>query len=151
MPSQLTHESIASSLFTHWADQFPLSVTTIYPGTKVDTTGLNEWLELSIEEWFRRPQRSGGKQVIDVSVVVHCFVKQGLDKSRLHELADAARSTISQKTIAIRDYDMSGTPVLGYLNMVEPNTRDRTRDAANALRHTMQHLEIRCLGFAQQI
>lgn len=151
MPAQFKQELIAASLFSFWNDQFPLVVTTIYPGTKFDTAALNEWLDVSIDSWSRRPQRAGAFARIDLSLVVHVFVEQGLDKSRIYELADAVHSTISQTTIPLRDYDLSGTPVIGHATMSEPETRDLTRKDADALRHAMQHIVITCSGVAQQV
>ena len=151
MAGQLSQKDIAGSLFSFWADQFPLTVTTIYPGTRIETVSLAEWMELWIETWSRRPQRGTNKQVLELAVSVHCFVKQGLDKSRIHELADAVRSTIAQQTIAIRDNAMSGTPVTGYLMLTEPQTHELTRNNIGSLQHAMQHLVITCRGVAQQI
>ncbi len=150
MSSQFKQELITASLFSYFRDEFPLVVTIAYPGVRIDTAELDEWLELSIAEWTRRPQRSGGLKQIGLSLTVHCFVKQNLDKSRIHELADAVRETISQKTVPLRDYDVSGTPVIGYGTLREPETRDLTRFDVNAQRHAMQHLVITCAGVAQQ-
>ena len=151
MAGQLSQKDIAGSLFSHWADQFPLSVTTIYPGTRIETVSLTEWLELWIETWSRRAQRTTNKQVLDLTVSVHCFVKQGLDKSRIYELADAVRQTIAQKTVPIRDTSLSGTPVTGYLTLTEPETHELTRNNIGSLQHAMQHLVITCRGIAQEI
>ena len=151
MPSQFQQEFIAASLFKFWSDQFPLVVTTAYPGTRIDTAALTEWLEITIDGWSRRPQRSGAPERIGLSLSVHCFVKQSLDKSRIYELSDAVRSTISQQTISLRDYDTSGTPVIGYATLLEPETRDLTRLDTDSLRHAMQHFVITCAGIAQQI
>lgn len=151
MPSQFKQELITASLFSYFRDQFPLVVTITYPGVRIDTSALDEWLELSITEWTRRPQRRGGLKQIGLSLIVHCFVKQNLDKSRIHELADAARETISQKTVTLRDYDVSGTPIIGYGTLREPETRDLTRRDIDAHRHAMQHVVITCAGTAQQI
>lgn len=151
MASQFPHEDVTASLFVHWDDQFPLPVATIYPGTRVNTAALDEWIELWIDTWSRRPQRASAKELIDVSVTAHCFVKQGLDKSRVQELADAVRATISQKTIAVRDYDTSGSTVVGYATIFEAETRELTRNNLNSLQHSMQHLVVSCRGIAQEI
>ena len=149
MPA-LKHEQIAESLFTWWRDQFPLAVTTAYPGMRIDTVPLDEWLEIHIDTWSRRPQRIGGRQLIDLSITVHSFVKQQSDKSRIHGLADAVRDTLSQKTVPLRDYDSSGSAVVGYALLFEPEVRDLTRSDMNSLRHPMQHLVVLCPGIAQQ-
>lgn len=151
MPDEFRQESITAGLLSYWRDEFPLAVTTAYPGTRIDTAELDEWLELSIDVWSRRPQRAGALQRIDLSLSVHCFVKQGLDKFRVHELADAVRGTLSQKTVPLRDYDASGTPVIGYATLREPETRDLTRSDADSLKHAMQHFLVTCAGAAQQV
>ncbi len=150
MPSQFKQELITASLFSYFQDQFPLVVTIAYPGVRIDTAELDEWLELSITEWTHRPQRRGGLKQIGLLLTVNCFVKQNVDKSRIHELADAVVATISQKTVPLRDYDVSGTPIIGYGTLREPETRDQTRRDADAQRHAMQHVVVICPGIAQQ-
>lgn len=146
----LTHEQIASSVFVHWADQFPLTVATVYPGTQIDTNEVTEWLEIWINAWSRRPQRISNRQLLDVVVEVHCFVKRQQDKSRVHELVDAARNTLSQVTLPVRDFETSGSPIEGYAKLFEPEVHDLTRSEVGKLEHTMQHHVVRCRGIVQQ-
>ena len=148
MPLKLQH--IAAGVFSHWADQFPLAVTTVYPGTRIDTTGLAEWLELGIDRWADRLLRAEDKATIELSVFVHVFVRPGLDKSRAWELADAARQTLADRTITIRDYETSGTPVVGYATLFEAEVEERSRRDADAGRHAMQHLIVRVTGVAHE-
>lgn len=151
MSSHLKHEQVAGSVFDHWSNQFPLVVTTIYPGMKVDTVAINEWLELRLDLWSQRPQRSGSLEIIDFRLTVECFVKQGVDKSRIQELVDATRETVFRQTIAIRDYEASGSPVTGYARFLETDTRDLSRSDVSTFQHTMQHFRMFCPGIAEQI
>jgi len=151
MAGVFTQEDVGASLFAYWADQFPLAVSTVYPGTRVNTAALDEWIELWIDAWSRKPQRITSRQLIEVSLSAHIFVKQGTDKSRVHELADAARVTLSQQTVAVRDYEESGAPVVGYAKLFETEARDLTRNNLTSLQHSMQHLLVSCRGIAQEV
>jgi hypothetical protein len=151
MAGAFTQEGVSGSLYSFWADQFPLSVSTVYPGTRIDTAEIDEWIELWVDAWSRRPQRASSRQLIELSLTAHCFVKQGTDKSRVHALADAARATLSQATVAVRDYETSGTPVVGYAKLFETETRDLTRNNFASLQHSMQHLMVACRGIAQEL
>ena len=149
--AELRQEVIAASVFACWADQFPLPVSTVYPGTTLDTSALDEWLEIWMDAWSRRPQRASDAKLLELSLTVHCFVKPGLDKGRVQELADAARETLSGKTIELRDYEQSGSPLVGYALVFEPETRELTRNHAGGLQSGLQHLVVSWRGMAQGI
>ena len=151
MSTPLTHESLAASLFSHWANAFPLAVTTLYPGTRIDTSGLLEWLELWIDTWSPPAQRQTAKQRIALSLTVHCFVKPSLDKSRLYELADAVRITLAQQTIPLHDHQSSGRPLIGYATLQELESRELTRNHIHSLQQPLRHLTLTCQATAQQI
>jgi|GEM_PF-4591967 len=148
MATQLDLELIRANLFKHWSDSFPLAVTTVYPGMNVDNSSSSEWIEIAVENWSRKPQRTAGKQFLELVVVVHCFVKAGTDKGRILELADATRSTISQKTISLKDFDLSGEPTVGYLRLHETETRDRFLGLPSTHDQTLQHVSMSTKGFA---
>lgn len=141
---------IAASVFAHWAANYPLEVTTVYPATRVDVAALNEWLEIWVNSWQRGPQRTGGKEQIDVSVTVHCFVERTLDKGRVLELADGVTATLQHQQIVISDQTLSGVPTVGHLQMFETQTRTLTRPDADAGRHRMQHVVLTTGGMATQ-
>lgn len=151
MPTPFPQQQITASLLTWFRDQYPLTTTIAYPNVRIDTTTLDDWLELSLAQWSRRPQRSSSLKQISLSLTIHCFAKQKLDKSRIHQLTDAVRQTISQKTVPLRDYDTSGTPVIGYATLHEPEIRDLTRPDTDTQRHHLQHTVITTPGTAQQI
>ena len=149
--TELRQEVIAGSVFAYWADQFPLEVSTVYPGTTLETSALEEWLEIWIDAWSRRPQRDSDALLLELSLTVHCFVKPGPDKGRVHELADAARGTLSRKTIEVRDHEQSGSPLVGYALVFEPETRELTRNHAGGLQSGLQHLVVSWRGIAQEM
>lgn len=149
MSSQLQHEQVAAGLFTWWNDNFPLSVATVYPGMRIDTNDLSEWLEMWIDTWSRRPQRPS-PEWMDIAIAVHCFVRPSTDKSRILELVNATCSTLSQQTVPIQDFELSGLPVVGYTMLFEAESRDLTRNHLNRLQHPLQHYVVSLRGIAQQ-
>ena len=148
MATQLDLELIRANLFQHWDNQFPLALTTVYPGMNVDNSSLTEWIEIAVDHWVRKPQRSADKQFLELVVVVHSFVKAGTDKGRILELADATRSTLEQQTITLNDFDLSGEPTVGYLRLFEMETRDRFLGQPASHDQTLQHVAMSTKGIA---
>jgi hypothetical protein len=148
---QLTNGQLSASLFSYWNDNFPLSVATVFPGTKLGTAELEEWIELWIQSWSRRAFREGASQIIDLAVTVHCFVKQQTDLSRIHQLVDAAQTTLAHAAVPIRNFDVSGNPLIGYATLFETDSHDLTRSDQDAGRHALQHMLVTCSGIAQPI
>ncbi|QDU42584.1 hypothetical protein Mal52_10470 [Symmachiella dynata] len=144
-------EALAGSLFAHWSDNFPLAVTTVYPGTQIDAAGQSEWLEIWINAWQRDPRRSAGKEQVDVSVTVHCFVERTLDKGRILELADATKSTLEHQQVSVTDQSLSDPPVVGHLQLFETQTRTMTRRDRDAGRHGLQHVVLVTSGVATEV
>lgn len=145
------NREITGSLFGHWAANYPLAVTTVYPATKVDVAGLSEWLEIWVNSWQRNPQRTGGKEQVDVSVTVHCFTDRTLDKGRIHELADGVKATLEHQQVSVTDQTLSGTPTVGHLQLFETQARTLTRVDADAGRHGMQHVVLTTGGLATEM
>ncbi|MEX0701183.1 MAG: hypothetical protein WD069_03730 [Planctomycetales bacterium] len=143
-------KTITGSLFSHWADQFPLSAPTIYPGTEVDLADAVEWIDLALDAWSDRAGREIGKRMLSVTVAVHCFAKPSTDHGRADELADAARATLAGRTIAVRDADESGLPVVGYLKLFEAQVRDLSRSARDT-GGGLRHVAIRVSGIAEEV
>ena len=146
----LTPTHITTSLLTHWRDTFPLSVPTLYPGTTLDTSATDEWIELWIDTWSRPPQRATAPHFIDLILTAHLFLKPTLTPSRLHELAEATRTTLAQQRLPLRDYSLSGHPIIGSATLFEPEARDLTRHHQNA-HHNLHHLTLTIPGTAQPI
>lgn len=149
MVTVLEHESITASLYRFWNDGFDPAVTTIYPGIKADTSALTEWVEIWVDSWARRPQRIAGVPVVDVTVVVHCFVKSGSDGGRIHELTDRVRATFAQETVPLKDFQQSGSPQIGTIRLKEPETRNLTRRTTGELKTVLHHTAVVIRGFAQ--
>ena len=149
MATSLSHESISASLLKFWSDQFSSGVTTIYPGMKVNTIELTEWVEVWVDSWSRKPQRIGGISLIDVTVSIHCFVKSGSDTGRIHELTDAVRAVFSQETVDLHDFEQSGEPQLGTIRIKEPETRNLTKHNLESQQTILHHTVVLFRGFAQ--
>ena len=147
----LKQEQVTGSVLAWWRDEFPLSVLTVWPGTAVETAGARAWIEIWVEEFARGPQRSGAPERMDLSISVHCFVEGSTDKGRVQEIADAVRETLSQRTIPIHDHDASGAPLVGYVRILEAETRELTRNQQASLQEGLQHVVVTWRGVAQQV
>lgn len=144
----MQNEWIVGSLFAHWDANFPLSVPTIFAGAPASTQTASEWIELWVDAWSRPPQRPAAPTVLEVTVTAHVFVRPGTDRSRIHQLADAVRSTLEHQTVGIRDYDSSGTPLRGWLTLFETETHELTRADRESKQHGLQHVVVSCTGTA---
>lgn len=149
MTAVLSQEAISASLLSYWSTQFGSSVTTIYPGMKVDTADLTEWVEIWVDSWSRRPQRIGGIPLIDVTATVHCFVKAGSDSGRIQELTDVVRSVFAQESVPLKDFTQSGAPEIGVIRLKEPETRNLTRNHSGSLQVVLHHTAVIVRGTAQ--
>jgi len=149
MTQVLSQESISASLLLFWSENFGESVTTIYPGMKVDTSDLTEWVELWVDSWSRRPQRIGGIPLINVTATIHCFVRTGQNAGRIQELTDSVRSLFAQESMALRDFTLSGEPQIGMIRLREPETRNLTRTQTGTLQVILHHTAVVVRGFAQ--
>ncbi len=142
---------ISGSVFAHWADTFSLAVTTVYPSTSRETTALSEWVEIWVNARRRRAQRSTAPTRVLVTVICHCFVKQGTERGRIYEITDAARETLQHQDVAVVDGSVSDAPVVGRLQFREADVRFFTRDDAEAGGHTMQHAVLVVDGVATAV
>lgn len=157
--SQPEHQWIAAGVFAHWADQFPLSVSTIYPGMQLDTSALAEWLEIAIDHWRDSPRAEGSgsaplrdedQQITGFAVVVQAFVKPALDQARVWELIDAARQTLAEQTITLRNYDAIGDPIVAYALLGSAEVRDHTRTDRDVGWHSLRHAVLTVRGEARE-
>lgn len=150
MSASFSHEQIAASLYTDWEAAAPAGVAVIYPGMKLDTSAIGEWIELAIENWSRRPQRHGARERVRFVLVVRIFVRPTTNKGRAQELADDVREALSQQSYVVRDFDASGSPVLGHLRLDEPETRDLSRMHLQSTGTPLQQMQLSFRGTAEE-
>ncbi len=149
MTGFLPHHAITASLFQFWSDRFNSGTTTVYPGMKVDTVSLSEWVELWVDAWSRRPQRSAGTPFVELTVTVHCFVRSGPDAGRLHALTDLVRATFAQAVVPLIDFTVSDTPEIGTIRLKEAETRNLTRRDTGTLQVVLHHTAVVIRGVVQ--
>ncbi|REJ71578.1 MAG: hypothetical protein DWQ34_06095 [Planctomycetota bacterium] len=146
----VTAEAITRSVQTFWAAGFSASAT-VYPGQQADTSALEEWVELWIESWEEAVRRDASPHIVRVNVTVHCFSRSATAATRVQELADAARDVLARQTIVIRDYDESGTPVLGHVRLREAEMHDMTRPQGAEHRGVLRHAVVAINGRAESL
>ncbi|MAT14601.1 MAG: hypothetical protein CMJ46_04950 [Planctomyces sp.] len=143
--------AISSSLMSYWRDEVVVDLPTIYPGMRLDTSSLPGWLEWRTEFWKPYAQRSGQWELQRLSVEVHVYAK-GLDTGPvLQRLIDGVLPVLTRKTIEVHDYEQSGTPLLGYVRLDEPEVRELSREELNRSGSTLRHALIEWRGRAQEV
>ena len=150
MANTFGEQSISSAIYAHWKDAFALEAATVFPGTRINTAALEEWVEIAIEQWTRPAERAAGKESLRFTIVVHCFAKPSREPRRIQELADAGRSALEQQTIAVRDYETSGAPLLGWASLFEADVRDLTRAEAGRYQSPLFHQVVTIRGVARE-
>ncbi|HTN01234.1 MAG TPA: hypothetical protein VL132_05120 [Planctomycetaceae bacterium] len=145
----LSARDIATSVCRHWSDAMTSDIVTIYPGIDAGTETLTEWYELWVDAWSTRTQRTGAPESWDVSVSVHGFTKPGLDAGRVQDLAETARRILAAALIPVRA--TSADPLLGYLQLQEPEILDLSRGHRERRHSSLRHALVRCRGVAQTV
>ncbi|MBL4884418.1 MAG: hypothetical protein JKY95_07775 [Planctomycetaceae bacterium] len=148
MSSQLLHLNLVSSFTSYWRDTFPTTWSTIYPGMQDDATQYQAWVELDFPWVTDRKRRTSGLQFLEMGLDVHCFSRQDEDLARMRVMVDAIRSTLSHQIIAIRDFDLSAQPAVGYAKVSEPEVRDFSRIERSVKGRPLNHslVSYRCLA-----
>jgi hypothetical protein len=138
-------EMIVRSVQARWRDEF-VAAPTVYPGQQLDTSGLAAWVELWVDAWDEPVRREISPDRQSVWLSVHCFTREPLQATRVHNLAAAARDIVSRRTIEVRDYTLSEEPLIARLRMREAEARDLTRDEGAADRGVLRHVVVMCRG-----
>ena len=143
-------EHIITTLHRHWDANLPISAPTLYAGTRLDTSRLDEWYELWIDAWADSARRDIAPDQLTVSILVHCFARHPTKKTAVHRLATAARETLAGRVLSIEDVGAIPPVSLGCLRITEHSVRDLTRNHAALGQERLQHLVLVFDATAQQ-
>jgi len=143
-------DAVTRSLHVHWADAFS-GCATVHPGEQLDVGAQTAWVELWVDAWDEQPRRNDGPERMSVAVTVHCFSRHATETAELRTIADAARVALARQLIAVRDYEQSGSPLVGYVRLRETELRDLTRVHDEGLRGSLRHVVVLCRGVAEGV
>lgn len=141
----VSSEMLVRSVQVSWRDEFS-AAPTIYPGMQLETAAVPAWVELWVDAQDEFVRRDGSPDQQAVWVSVHCFSRDAQAATRVQGLADAARNVISRRMIDVRDYSLSGEPLIGRLRMREAEVRDLTRDEGTDTRGVLRHIVLTSRG-----
>lgn len=151
MSTQFLHKDLVRSLTSYWRDTFSTTWPTIYPGMQDDVSQLEAWVEIDFP-WVRdRRGRTSGLRFLEFGFDGHCFSRRDDDLARMRVMVDAIRSTLSHQIIAVRDFDHSAQPVIGYVKMSEPEIRDFSRIERSVKGRPLNHSLVSYRGLAQMV
>lgn len=139
--------AIEKLLISELPDGFPL----IFPGVTKETSGLSEWISLSIPRLTERRRRGNGPRSWSLSVQVMIYRRPGTDAGRVHDLLELVRGALSGETILVHDYDQSGVPLTGYLRMLEGDVKENTRVSSGPKGSGLTEQQITISGIAREI
>jgi hypothetical protein len=138
-------DAITRSVHVHWDGAFS-ACPTVHPGEQIDTAAQTSWVELWVDVWNEEPRRNDSAERAIVSLTVHCFSRHATATAEVRGVVDAARAALSRRLIEVRDYDVSGAPLIGRLRLRETELRDLTRAHDDALRGALRHVVVLCRG-----
>ena len=141
-------DAITRSVHVHWDGAFS-ACPTVHPGEQINTAAQTSWVELWVDVWDEQARRTESPERAVVSVTVHCFSRHATATADVRGVVDAARTALSRQLIAVRDYELSGAPLIGHLRMRETELRDLTRAHDDALRGAVRHIVVLCRGVVE--
>lgn len=141
-------KNIVSSVSAFWRQRMPIPVTTLYPGLRLNTASLPEWIELSFPMFRESKSRTGDAALCELAVTANCFAKSSNDKGRIHTIVDACRNTLRHQLIFIRDHDAIGAPAIGYVRFFEANLRFENASDDEVV-HAIDSASVTFQGIAQ--
>lgn len=134
----------------HWSQTLPVSAPTLYPGMRLETAAADRWYELWMDAWSDGPRRSAAPDRLTVSLLVHCFSRDPVQKTAVHALASAARETLAGRRLPITD-DSAEPRLLGWLAIGEHAVHDLSRNHAAIGQEGLQHLVLVFQAVAEEI
>ena len=149
MSTQFLHEDLIRSLTAYWDDSFSTTWPTVYPGMQDDFSSQQAWVELDIPWINDRQVRNSGLQFLDFALDVHCFSRRDDDLARMRVMIDEIRGTLTRQIIAVRDFDLSAQPAIGYAKLGEPEVRDFSRIERSVKGRPLNHSLVSYRGLAQ--
>ena len=128
-----------------WAERFPDTVRTVWPGERVDTSGLAVWVELWTSVWARQPSRerpSAG----DVRVTAQVGSRERPAGGRIWEVVELVRAALERQTVV---WEAEGERA--SLRLMEVSCEELTRKAAAEWGKEFGQVVVRCEGQATQV
>lgn len=138
-------EEVGQRVRALWAERFPDSVRTVWPGERVSTSGLSVWVELWTSVWTRQPSRAGASEW-DLVVTVQVFSRDRLNGARVWEVMEQAREALERQTVTWKEGDDSAV-----LRLFEVECEELTRREAAGWAKEFAHVAVRCAGRAAQV
>ena len=128
-----------------WAERFPDTVRTVWPGERVDTSGLAAWVELWTSVWARQPSRERTSEW-DVLVTAQVFSRERTAGGRIWEVVELVRAALERQTVV---WEAEGERA--SLRLMEVSCEELTRKAAAEWGKEFGQVVVRCEGRAEGV
>lgn len=149
--ADITSEQIVAAVSKYISDNLTVSTTVIYPGTWKDTGSINDWIELWVNRVRQKIRRRNNKDHHDVTVEVVCWAKRTTSIFRIMDMVKDVADQLEHAEISIKNYNLSGTPEVGYLRVGEPIRRDTTRDTNQSAQTNLRTMTLEFPASAQEL
>jgi hypothetical protein len=145
----LKSEQIAAAIANHIYSNLTVVTTVSWFGSRIDTQGISDWLEVWISEVNTTTRRKRNKDQRNVLIEVKAFAKRTADTYRVLDLEKDIVDVLEHADFVIRDYSTVGNPAVGWMRVYEQVTDERTREQQNSKRTDTRALSVVFRGYAQ--
>ena len=133
-------DRIVAAVHSYWAAALPSDLVTLYPGVRLDTSGLQHWCELWVDAWSDPPRRAVAPDRLRIAIIVHCFSRHPTQKAGVHRIASLAREALAGRTLPVAPSEAITGDLWGCLRIREHAAHDLTRNQAASGQERLQHL-----------
>lgn len=147
---EFSEKAVQATIFNYFATNFSNTSNVEYDEEPFDPDGKTEWVQLDVTVFDSAPRRKNNLEFQRFEIVANCWAKNSTNTYRCRELADAVVALFSQQYMDVQDFDVSGDPVVGGLNVWEGDVVDLTRQTHQDGLLDWQHMLVTFGGQAQE-
>jgi len=123
--------TIQESVMTYFDDNFSLTGKTEYDNEIFDIDSVTEAVQIDIDPFDDAVVRKLNKRELDIIVRLKVWVKRSTNNYRMFEILTELDILFNRVTIAVRDYDVSGDPRVGWVRFDESDMKDQSPSNTN--------------------
>lgn len=123
--------TVHQSVMTYYDDNFSLTDKTEFDNEQFDIDSVVEAVQFDLMMYDDSVVRKLNKREIDATVRFKVWVKRGTNNYRIFDILNELDTLFNRVTIAVRDYDASGDPRVGWIRFDEPDMKDQSPSNTN--------------------
>lgn len=114
-----------------------------------DPAASREWVSLYVDNFHGVQRRRVSADEVSFDILVDIWVRMPASNIYRHmELADSICELFDQSDFAVREYDDSGSPQVGWIRLQEAQVRDYSAQTNESVQNAAMHIVITIHGVA---